>query len=435
MRKWLPPPKQWRATPPSPHWSRPFSALRSDVQHIQVPCASAGDIPITLHNTASHSPTTPLILWIPPFSFRDGPGGYDPASLLPPRWLQGFPTATLNYRWAGLFADSDSDAGPRWPTPLHDVVFGWQWVLNNLAPPDLGRRDVYVYGSYLGASLAASLALTEAHGHAPMGVRGLVAYNGVYNWTAMLRDHPINKGREMEGMDEGGSPFHLLKRRAPLLFREPANLFDPFASPTLFFHTSGLLVPPDFESEADTSAYGTSEFTAAVDALSLGQQQQQPKGETPLEKATRKAYLTFPPRKSSLRIPDALLLYDPPPASSYVSTKGRKREGKPARRKYARVKGDTNSFESQARHFAKVMVRSVEMLELKDRMKWDSTYEDPDARIEEAERRVKLFQVGEDAEDGAERGLGVLDLNGDGERVAGAWLRGRAEGGGDVEGV
>jgi len=74
------------------------------------------------------------------------------------------------------------------------------------------------------------------------------------------------------------------------------------------------------------------------------------------------------------------------------------------------------------------MIRSVEVHELRDRMKWDETLEDPDLLAEEAKRRVRLAQVGEDSEDGAEAGLGVLDLNGAGEEAAGDWLRARVEG-------
>ncbi|KAK4454007.1 hypothetical protein QBC34DRAFT_393993 [Podospora aff. communis PSN243] len=453
MRRWLPPLRTWRVTRPQPPRSgikwRYFSA--HSVEHIQVPTASAGEITVSLHNTEEHSSTSPLVLWIPPFSFCDG---YNPAELVPPQWLGELPTVTLNYRWTGLFTDPATVASstPRqWPLPLHDVLFGYQWVRQHLAPADLARRDIYVYGSYLGASLAVSLALTESHAHEPMAIRGLIAYNGIYNWTTFLPDHPINKppappkGRkrrplltlhdepdpEPKPASSSPNPFHLLRQQSPLLFSTPANLFDPFASPTLFFHTSGLLVPPDFHSSA-LEQPAPSEFTSAVNALASGEplspSLSQSQSETPLERATRKAYLTFPPRKSTLQIPHALLLYDPPLTPVQPNTKSRKKSSTAKRKRPA----EPNSFHSQAMDLADAMTRSVDMLELRDRMKWDSTYEDPEVRAQEAERRVSVVEVGRDAEDGRDRGLGVLDLNERGEGVARRWLRGRC--GGEEEG-
>jgi len=401
----------------------------------------------SLHNISEHSATTPLVIWIPPFSFCDG---YDPASILPPRWLQQFPIATINYRWPGLFLGPEDSTVSRvinrppaasptplhWPTPLHDILFGYRWILEHLAPPELARRDIYVYGSYLGASLAASLALTEAQSHEPMAVRGLIAYNGIYNWTTFLPDHPINRPKDVSkgkkkktlaaldtpstDLQNKGSPFHLLRQQAPLLFHDPSHLFDPFASAALLFHTSGLAVPSDFH--RDTSLL-PSDFTSAVNALSAGSPLiSKPTSEQaePLVKATRKAYLTFPPRKSSLQIPPTLLLYDPVPTPA-----SRTRKSTASRRRAA---SGANSFQSQANDLAGAMIRSVEVHELRDRMKWDETLEDPDLLAEEAKRRVRLAQVGEDSEDGAEAGLGVLDLNGAGEEAAGDWLRARVEG-------
>jgi len=47
------------------------------------------------------------------------------------------------------------------------------------------QRPILVYGSFLGATLATSLALTEsfASKNLPTRIAGLVAKNGVYDWT------------------------------------------------------------------------------------------------------------------------------------------------------------------------------------------------------------------------------------------------------------
>ena len=74
-----------------------------------------------------------------------------------------------------------------------------------------------------------------------------------------------------------------------------------------------------------------------------------------------------------------------------------------------------------------MMMRSVEMVELKDRMRWDSEYEDPEGRVAEAQRRVKTveleMQEGLGSEQDAE--MGLWELNGDGEQAAVEWLRER----------
>lgn len=73
------------------------------------------------------------------------------------------------------------------------------------------------------------------------------------------------------------------------------------------------------------------------------------------------------------------------------------------------------------------MARSVETFELKDWMRWDHKFEDPAARADEAERRIRAVEVGRDEEGEGERELGVLDLNAAGGRVAREWLMERAQ--------
>ncbi|KAK5653346.1 hypothetical protein OQA88_9038 [Cercophora sp. LCS_1] len=374
--------------------------------------ASHREITLSLHNISSSTETTPLTIWIPPFSFLDG---YDPKGLALPRWLQRFPTATINYRWPGFYlqpskSPTEVPGAHNWPNPIHDISFGYQWILQNLAPPTPGRRDIYIYGSYLGASLAVSLGLTESHAHEPAAIRGLIAYNGIYDWTTFLPSHPINNPRSGSKTNklfqtpprddqDPSSPFSLLKSHISNLFPTPSSLFDPFASPSLFFHTAPLHCPPDF----DTPYQST--ITNAIDSLSSIDSPDSAVTEPQEAKHPRKSYLTFPPRKSTLQIPETLLLFDPAPSGI---SKGKRR---------------ANSFQTQAEELAGVMRRSVEMVELKERMKWDCEFEDPAARREEAERRVVVGRVGGDGEGDGE--LGVLDLNKDGEGILGEWLEDR----------
>ncbi|KAJ4421353.1 hypothetical protein N0V85_000225 [Neurospora sp. IMI 360204] len=259
-----------------------------------------------LYNVADRPPTDPLIIWIPPFAARDE---NDPNYHLP-SWLHKFSVAVIHYRWSGLYDERakpkpkptpkpkaeepdfddegyySSEAPDRkeeeelseeeeedisitplhWPTPIHDVLFGYSWITQNLQPRFLQRKDVYICGSYLGASLAAGLALSESYPHARMAVRGLLAYNGIYDWTTFLPDHPIHRPKGDDrilieeqlhklnrDLDKDGGPAATspiiahYQRRLEDLFGSPSGMFDSFASACLFFHTAGLFIPTTFD--------------------------------------------------------------------------------------------------------------------------------------------------------------------------------------------
>lgn len=385
---------------------RLFSSQRL-VENVRVRCASSGDITLSLHNVSQSNSSSPLLIYLPPFFHPGSDSGPGPVL---PKFLKSFPTAVINYRWPASSLDPNVPAASRhdgegskpappllWPTPLHDMLFGYSWIVKNLSPSDSSRRDVYVYGSYLGAGLAAALALTECYPHQQMAIRGLIAYNGIYNWTTFYPDHPIHKYRSEETLlsdapDHPGSMFHYLKQRMPALFPSPGDAFDPFASPSLFFHNPPLLVPDNFYASTATSS-----FQKAVDELSLHPLNTENQDlATPL-KAPRKGYLAFPPRTSPLKIPEALLLHETPPPPTRPARTRRSSGAVKKRRGWGE-----NSFEVQATELASLMRRSVEKLELKERMKWDEDVENWD---DEAEKRVQVADVGRAD---AEAEIGVL---------------------------
>lgn len=334
----------------------------------------------SLFNMPGSSATEPLLIHMPPFPQPNGS-----ASKLP-TFLGKRPVASINYRWRPFSEPSPEVSTVNkvfnplyWPTPVHDTSFAFAWLIENFPPPTHKRRDIYIYGSYLGASLAASLALTEAHTHARFGVRGLIAYNGIYNWTMFLPDHRINRPPKRAKVTtappgpQEGSQLHRLQEQMPALFDMPSNLFDPFASPSLFFHSPGLIVPQSF--------FMTVEHSALIDNMTSDEEI------TPNPiKSPRKSHLVFPPRQSTLKIPDTLLLFDsaplpvPKPTTKPKSARARKR---------AKPKG--HSFEAQAAELAELMRRSVNVVELKERSKWD---EDVHSRVDEAIRRVRVVDVG-----------------------------------------
>ncbi len=330
-----------------------------------------------------------------------------------PAFLDAYPTAVINYRWPETLPDETIGVGDgkqqplHWPTPIHDTLFGYGWITKNLAPPERQRRDIYVCGSYLGASLGAALTLTEAHPDERMAVRGLAAYNGIYNWTTFLPDHPINKASEWRLGDLAmpkleGSTFHYLKQQIPILFKSPSNLFDPFASACLFFHTAGLLAPSDF-------AYGTlpSSLLQAIETLSQGPTSHESAALEATVKAPRKGYLAFPPRRSSLKIPKSLLVHEAPPPSRPA---GRRKRTSGS----AKVRAGENNFATQANELAGLMRRSINKLELKERMKSDEDIED---FKHEAEQRVQVTDAGiPDA---------GFDMSDRGQEIIHAWLQER----------
>lgn len=364
-----------------------------------------------------------------------------------PRFLRRYPTATIHYRWPqrrratrAVSSSRDPDPAPdqprlHWPTPLHDALAGYDHLAAAQQP-----RDVYVYGSYLGAGLAASLALTESHRDEPVAVRGLVALNGVYNWTTFLPDHPVNALRSrasedlgldvtaLEGAGAGARDLERMKRLMPVLFRGPSDLFDPFASPLLLFHTPGMLVPPGFadrwKPRGGSSGggddvpyvYSDPEDPPPPSLFPDLDTDQEEDNSTDFDASEpppplRRGYLAFPPRTSDLRIPETLLLHSsPPPLPQFPGSAVGPR--KPAA-SWKKLKNAENSFSSQAVGLAGLMRRSLERFELRDRMRWDDELADLKG---EARRRVGTEDVGPVKVDNL--GTGV-------EETVGQWLEDR----------
>ncbi|OHE94253.1 hypothetical protein CORC01_10413 [Colletotrichum orchidophilum] len=415
-----------------------------DVESIDVACRSSGTITLesvsfypsdygvisnathSLHNFNRHPVTTPLVLYIPPFSPTPGYLAAVPGFLTP------YPTAVINYRWSPspVSTSPESDHGPdfnfttplTWPTPLHDVLTGYNWITDNLLPlGTTSRRDIYVYSSHAGASIAASLALTESHHHERMAVRGLVAWNGIYNWSMFLPDHKVNKpstprSKKLPPRPEDGSALHALQMRMPDLFRAPVDLLDPFASPSFFFQTAGMNAPSSFVQAAAVSSLleRLSSVTSDVkpaDILGVAEG---------LFPAPRRSALVFPPRKSTLKLPSVLLLHDTPtePVAkrktttrkrSMASSMASELASRTAARK-RKVAGHT--FEAQATELAGLMRRSLEKLEFKSRMEWDEEFDE----VAEAERRVAVVEVGENE---------GLELGERGQDAIAEWLEDR----------
>ncbi|KAG9256809.1 uncharacterized protein F5Z01DRAFT_488989 [Emericellopsis atlantica] len=376
-----------------PRTARCFSTRHHE--RVEVRCGSSGHVAIDLFNVANNSPNAPLIIHLPPFPTQQPTNPQDLPSV-----IRDWPVASINYRWhqtTPQLAPADNPHLPiQWPCPVHDVGFAYAWLTSNLRLPDHTRRDIYVYGSYVGGSLAASLALTQTTPHARIGVRGMACFNGIYNWTMFLPDHPVHKKktRKSTSMTEaltppplvGGAQMEELLHSVPDLFHKPADLFDAFASPSLLFHNPGLHIPSSFDQ-------GNPSMVDKMMKLSLNKDENSVSPEEMVMKPARKSHLVFPPRDSTIKIPQTLLIHTAPIVTD-VKKKSRKK----------------HTFEAQAEELADLMRRSIEKVEFKERQKWDDT----DSWEEAARQRVRLQNIGEEADSIA------LPVNG--EEALIAWL-------------
>jgi acetyl esterase/lipase len=191
---------------------------------------------------------------------------------------------------------------PRWspthpfPIPLHDTLAAYDWITQNLltplpvsttrsssAPPAV---PILVYGTGLGGTLATSLALTESRPAQNPTVSAFAVHETVFDWTGIVASAPPPSFP--------ASTLHGLRSQ---LFASPANAFDAFASPILFFRTSGLATPlslPTSSNHRSPPAAATATDAATKDPDPQFDDQYVP----------RKSYLLFPPARSGLRIPD-----------------------------------------------------------------------------------------------------------------------------------
>ena len=138
----------------------------------------------------------------------------------------------------------------RYPTPVHDTLAGFDWILTHLRPARLG-----IYGQHIGGSLALMLALTESQ-----NVGAVAAMEPVCDWSGLddyctLAETANPKGavsqkqkRNPRRSSRSLTPpdlMPLLKAREQF-FTSPERCFDAFASPILFLRSAGRDVPRTF---------------------------------------------------------------------------------------------------------------------------------------------------------------------------------------------
>lgn len=331
-------------------------------------------------------------------------------------------------------------------------------------------------GSFLGGTLATSLALTSTYANArsaPVRVAGLVTLNAVFDWTRVAVTRGESEKQQLDGKEKDVDGTDLLTRRVRIeegweaetlqvlkthLFTNPQGAFDNFASPVLFFHTPAFVVPakwPGVESSSEENRYSTSispedditsEFIeedvagdgergeAEIIGTAIPSQARPPRTSKQTAKKVmtdntpeiaRISYLKFPPNATQtssnsysryadsqpvqpqLKIPRSLLLYSSTEAPlNNVQSLSKSRKSK--RKKITDGEEVVDTPEKQAKEMARLMRRSVVMVECKERTMWDEGF-DPH---EVAGDRVKVLEMGGEEGEG-EDGRGFEERVGD----------------------
>ncbi|KAN0120117.1 hypothetical protein V8E51_002325 [Hyaloscypha variabilis] len=293
------------------------------------------------------------------------------------------------------------------------------------------QRPILLYGTYLSASLATSLALTETFTskHLPTRIAGLLVRDGFYEWTSIATSSPPPAPFLSPESGDGGWDSKTLFHLRDKLFSTPDSAFDAFASPVLFFRTAGLGVPKMWPVSSSEPSSSTSPSPSSnplmlhdedestfyprpdpslvtdmdIEEFETGRRGRD--GGTLELEVSRKANLKFPPRDSGLKIPRSLFLYTSPEASPRTE---QEKEGEQAKvgttqkqaRRQARRKVDVHvdldaqseeiSPRVQAEEMVRLMRRSVQLHEFKERVQWDEDL-DPESA---AEKRVGISGVG-----------------------------------------
>lgn len=270
-------------------------------EHFDIPCRSSGSITLDVYHALDAS--SPVLLYLPPGPVVPHNTEADEGIIAALRASTAATIVRINYR---------ASSQHQFPTPYHDVLYGYDWVQENLlrdasSKPYAARLGVC--GELMGASIATMLALTECR----VGESRVVAAavnNPIADWvfpddlphisTADLPEPASTEETSFPAEEDLMASFKALKvgelpkpkakrKRKPkavpltswqawadsstiptlplaetrsLLFRRQENMFDRFASPIHFFRSphAQLLTPqpadpalePDYALDIET---------------------------------------------------------------------------------------------------------------------------------------------------------------------------------------
>ncbi|KAK8152580.1 Alpha/Beta hydrolase protein [Phyllosticta citrichinensis] len=312
------------------------------VHSVTVPCRSNGAIRLSILPSPSASASasasapapapapasSPILLYLPagPLLADHARPDHDAQTVAALSAASGATVVCINYRLAEAH---------RFPTPVHDVLTAWDWVLHNLVESDNSAR-LGVCGELLGANLATTLALTECHDHGP-AIAAAAVNNPLVDWILppdLLRsddddDDDGNNDESDDGFleqlqdiagvslapgrrrrkqhrrpswdahgDNPALPAAAVTRARAAFFHDQDGYFDPFASPIHFLRTPGLAFTAlpksddafasDWDEEPPTQPPSTASPYHGLRAT---------------VEPRRRSYRAYPPTAAGLRLP------------------------------------------------------------------------------------------------------------------------------------
>ncbi|KAF2679711.1 hypothetical protein K458DRAFT_313603 [Lentithecium fluviatile CBS 122367] len=292
----------------------PYSLVTSPPRHekFNVPCRSNGSVNIDVFH--SPTPASPILIYLPSGPLLPDYAEEEECVISTLGAASGATIARINYR-----------ASPKdqFPTPIHDVLVGYDWVKETLlrdgfSRPVLARMGVC--GELMGGTLAVTLALTECRrGESRIG--SAAVNNPITDWvfpddlpvlpaselleplapeeTAFpAEEDPMSPGLPQETAhapqkhskrtpkpppptawqlygENSVIPTLTLSAERDVLFRRPQDYFDRFASPIHLFRSPHgmLLVPkdddvsapeqPDIETQLDINHFQSIEAASS----------------------------------------------------------------------------------------------------------------------------------------------------------------------------
>lgn len=157
------------------------------------------------------------------------------------------------------------------------------------------RTDFFDSGRYMGGTLATSLALTECNKKKPGSISALATESALLDWSQFATDAPIPENYPsicLLGDNERSIAATKLRETSVILrnlFSSPAECYDPFASPILFFRNPAQNVPEEFYNIEPIDPWPSFEHISSYLNLQT-------------HRSGRRALVRFPPRESDLVI-------------------------------------------------------------------------------------------------------------------------------------
>lgn len=279
-------------------FSRTYSVVTSlpREEHFDVPCRSNGTVRVDVYHALEAS--SPFLIYLPPGPVVAENVEAEEGVVAALRASSAATIVRINYR---------ASSQHQYPTPYHDVLYGYDWIQNNLlldgsAQPYAARLGVC--GELMGGSIATMLALTECR-VGESRITAAAVNNPIVDWVfsddlphvhpSELPDPSSTEETLFPAGEDMMNSFKALKvgelpkikgkrKRKPkavpltswqawaessvvpvltlsavrdVLFRRQDDIFDRFASPIHFFRSphAQLVLPQVIDSTLEQSDY------------------------------------------------------------------------------------------------------------------------------------------------------------------------------------